>query len=136
MPSISPDLGGISYYSLQWDCELVSCIGGQGLVAMAHGHHMECSGRAVITGDTCHKGVLYMPVLHPTISPPFNFISFKAGKLLLATPKHAFITNSYPKLLNHTLTSQMGRRICCWRASRPRRSGRRSLRKGARRGRG
>ena len=33
-------------------------------MAMTHGPHMECSGKEVKAGDTCHDGVVYRPVLH------------------------------------------------------------------------
>ena len=54
-------------YSIQRDCGLMSSIGGQSIMAMAHGPHMECSRKEVIAEDTCHDEMIYMPVLHQAI---------------------------------------------------------------------
>lgn len=45
--------------SLQWDCGLMIRIGGQGLIATAHGPYMECSGKEVKAGDTCPESYPY-----------------------------------------------------------------------------
>ena len=60
---------GAYFYSLQWDCGLVSRIESQGSVAMTHGRpHMECVRTVVIAGDTCYNGAIYMSILHQAMT--------------------------------------------------------------------
>ena len=55
------------------------------MVAMAHGP-LHGFRKAVIAGDTCHEGVLYIPILH--LAMTFHSISS------LSEPQHSCPTHS------------------------------------------
>ena len=58
------------------------------------GPHMECARKVIIAGDTCHDGVVYMPVLHQAMALHPILFSFKAIALLLTRP-HLYMASFF-----------------------------------------
>ena len=49
-------------------------------------YRMECFGKAVIAGDTCPEGAIYMPILHQAMA--------LHSTLSISEPLHSYPTHS------------------------------------------
>ena len=60
-------------------------------------HRMESfPGKEVITGETCHEGILYIPVLHQSVSvSSFDLISFQSHRNLVLPTRDACTIDSF-----------------------------------------